>query len=114
MTHCQYARDEADENSLSGFDQFLKTPGSKELSLSSPMRQSSIFLSGWPLRSIEEERGDEADLLSCLQESTVLLQGATPQDVHAYVVKYRLLKSSLATVQLMLIDYPQFATGKKA
>ena len=108
MNHCQYARDEADENSLSGFDQFLKTPGSKELSLSnslfsSPIRQSSTSLSGWPLQSIEEERGDEEDLLSCLQESIVLLQDATPQDVHAYTVKYRLMKSSLAAVQLMLI-----------
>ena len=84
MSHCQYARDEADDNSLPAFEQFLKTPGSKELSLSnslfsSPVRQSSPSLSGWPLQTIDEEHGEEEDLLSCLQDSTVLLQGATPR-----------------------------------
>ena len=33
MSHCEYARDEADDNSMSAFEHFLKTPGSKELSL---------------------------------------------------------------------------------
>ena len=103
MSHCEYARHEADDNSMSAFEQFLKTPGSKELRFfnllfSSPIRQSSMSLSGWPLQSIDKERADEQDLLSCLQDSTIVLQGATPQDVHAYAVKYHLLKSTLAAV----------------
>ena len=113
MTHCEYARDDAEENSMSAFEHFLKTPGSKDLSLSnslfsSPIRQPSTSLSGWPLQAIDEEGAHEEDLLSCLHDSTVVLQGATPQDVHAYAVKYRLMKSSLHAVQLLLIDYPQF------
>ena len=64
------------------------------------------------MQTIDEERADEQDLLSCLQDSTVLLLGATPQDVHAYAVKYCLMKSSWAAVQLMLIEYPQFAASE--
>ena len=98
---------------MSAFEHFLRTPGSKDLSLpnslfSSPIRQPSTSLSGWPLQTIDEEGAHEEDLLSCLHDSTVVLQGATPQDVHAYAVKYRLMKISLPAVQLMLIDYPQF------
>ena len=83
MTHCEYARDDAEENSMSAFEHFLKTPGSKELSLSnslfsSPIRQPSTSLSGWTLQAIDEERAHEEDLLSCLHDSTVVLQGATP------------------------------------
>ena len=113
MSHCEYARDEADDNSMSAFEHFLKTPGSKELSLSnslfsSPVRQSSTSLSGWPLQTIHEEKSDEQDLLSCLEDSVIVMQGATPQDIHANAVKYRLMKSSLPAVQLMLLEYPQF------
>ena len=113
MSHCEYARDEADDNSMSAFEHFLKTPASKELSLSnslfsSPVRQSSTSLSWWPLQTINEENADEQDLLSCLQDSAVVMQGATPQDIHANAVKYRLMKSSLPAVQLMLLEYPQF------
>ena len=114
LSFCQYAGDEADENSQSGFEFFMKTPTSKELSLanlllSSPTRQPSTSLIGWPLQPIQEERCEEEDLLSCLQESSVLLQGATPQDVHAYAMKYCLLKNSVEAVQLSLIQYPQFS-----
>ena len=61
LSYCQYAGDEADDNSQSGFELFLKTPTSKELSLanslfSSPTRQQSTSLIGWPLEPIQEER----------------------------------------------------------
>ena len=84
MSHCEYPRDEADDNSMSAFEHFLKTPGSKELSLSnllfsSPTRQASTSLTGWPLQSIDKECADEQDLLSCLQDSTGVLQGAAPR-----------------------------------
>ena len=35
--------------------------------------------------------------------------GQTPQEVRAYAVKYRLLKDSLESVQLSLLEFPQFA-----
>ena len=78
MNFCQYARGEAEDNSQTGFDLLLKTPGSKDLSLSnslfsSPTHQPSTSLSGLSLQRLEEEGGDQEAVLSCLQESSVLL-----------------------------------------
>ena len=66
-------------------------------------------MSGFPLESIQEE-AELGDLVSCLLDSTASIHGATPQDMHAYAINYRLLKNSLEAAQLSLIDYAQFAT----
>ena len=116
LSFCEYAGDEPDENSQSGFDLFLKTPGSKDLSLSnslfgSPARQPSTSLSSFPLQTITEEScegGQAEDILACLRESSAFLQGTTPQDVHSCAVKYGILKTSLEAVQLALVEYPKF------
>ena len=116
LSFCEYAGDEPDDNSQSGFDLFLKTPGSKDLSLSnslfgSPARQPSNSLSTFPLQTITEEPcegGQAEDILACLHKSSAFLQGATPQDVHSCAVKYGVLKTSLEAVQLALVEYPKF------
>ena len=73
-------------------------------------------MSGWPLAPIQEEGLDTETVLEneveswlgCCQETAVGVVGETPQDVHAYAVKYRLLKGSFESAQLSLLDYPLF------
>ena len=119
LKYCEFAVDEVDECSRFSFGE-LMAQTSKDASFSnslfgSPTRQPSSSLSNWPLPSIAEgaegAESVENEVESWLQAGSVVVHGAgeTPENVHAYAVKYRLLKESLEHVQLTLLEFPQFS-----
>ena len=101
LKFCEFAVDEVDESSRFSFGE-LMAQGSKDVSFSnslfgSPTRQPSSSLSTWPLPSIAEgvegAESVENEVDSWLQACKVGVYGVgeTPENVHAYAVKYRLL-----------------------
>ena len=118
LSFCEYAADEVDEEtSRFSFSALGSKDGSFTASLfGSPSRQPSSSLSGWPLQPIQEGlEGEEVvenemdAWLNICNTSGEQGTGQTPQEVHAYAVKYRLLKDTFESVQLTLLEYPQFS-----
>ena len=114
MKFCKFAVDEVEGSSRFSFGELL-AQGSKDVSFSnslfgSPTRQPSSSLSTWPLPSIAEgvegAENVENEVDSWLQPCNVGVYGVgeTPENVHAYAVKYRLLKDSLEHAQLSLLE----------